>query len=223
MLAFLLVLGFPLILMLGYGLAHVLTRHNRRLLLGALGFFLFLALLTIPLTAVLVDKPQMLENVLAWQTWTPAWIAAGIVSGMLLWALQRILTRREVPTSESPIWVGPQGWGGFGLLLLPVACIVLAEELVWRGFLMTAIGLPLSSAAFALHHYHFGARHVVFAFLAGLVWGGLFLVADELWPALASHMTYNALAWARLRKRASGPAHQSDEDRFPVAKTSPTP
>jgi membrane protease YdiL (CAAX protease family) len=210
MLALIIVLAFPLILAIGYALAFLLTGRDRRVLLGPVGFALYLVLLSFPLTAVLVEMPEMLAKALVWHTWTPAWIVAGIVTGLVLWAFQRFLVRRDVPTSESPIWVGPPGWSGFALLMLPVAYIVVAEEVVWRAYLMRVIGLLLSSAAFALHHYHFGARHVVFALLAGMVWGGLLQFVDELWPALASHMTYDVLAWAYLRRRASSVPRPSE-------------
>jgi membrane protease YdiL (CAAX protease family) len=203
MLALIIVLAFPLILTLGYPLAFLLTGRDRRVLLGPVGFVLYLFLLSFPLTAVLVEAPEMPAEMLVSHMWTPAWIVAGIVTGLVLWAFQRILVRRDMPTWESPIWVGPPGWSGFALFMLPVAYIVVAEEVVWRAYLMSVTGLLLSSAAFALHHYHFGARHVAFALLAGMVWGGLLQIAEELWPALASHMTYDVLAWAYLRRRAS--------------------
>jgi hypothetical protein len=72
------------------------------------------------------------------------------------------------------------------------------------------LGLPLSAAAFALHHYHFGLRHVVFSFLAGLVWGGTFMLAENLWPSVASHLVYNALAWRHMRQSASEAARATD-------------
>jgi membrane protease YdiL (CAAX protease family) len=122
-----------------------------------------------------------------------------VAAGLALWGVAVVLPRRAA-ADASPVWVGPGGRIGFLLLLVPVACIVLAEELVWRGFLMPKIGLILSSAAFALHHYHFGLRHVSFSFLTGLAWGGLFWAAGDLWPSIASHLSYNALAWRHLRQ-----------------------
>src|SRR5262249_36491767 len=156
-----------------------------------------------PLIAVLVASPELPARVLAWDpVWSAVWLVVGLAVGVVLWAGQIALQRRGRVTDASPIWVGPPGRLGFGLLLVPVGCIVLAEELVWRGFLVPAIGLPLSSAAFALHHYAFGLRRVAFSFFSGLVWGGLFLLArGDLWPALASHLLYNALAWWHLRRQ----------------------
>ncbi len=210
MVTLLIVLAFPLVLAVGYGLAFVLSGRDARVLAGPAGFLLYLALLEVPLVVVLAAYPELPGEVLAWRAWAPAWLALGLVVGLALWGAQLVLRRRQPPPrGASPVWVGPPGRLGFALLLVPVACIVLAEELVWRAFLLPAfgpplVGLPLSSAAFALHHYHFGLRHVAFAFLAGLAWAALFLAAGgDLWPGLASHMLYNALAWRYLRNQAA--------------------
>jgi membrane protease YdiL (CAAX protease family) len=214
------VLCFPLILTAGYGLAYFLSGRNRRFLLGPAGFVLYLALLAIPLVAVIAHRPALPGEVLTWGDWTAVWLVAGLAAGLVLWGAQFLLQRRGPVEDVSPIWVGPPGWAGFLLLMVPVAYIVVAEELVWRGFLLPAlgrpaVGLPLSSLAFALHHYHFGARHVVFSLFAGLVWGVLFLASGDLWPAVVSHLSYDALAWGYLRRRAApssavtGPARRS--------------
>src|SRR5262249_51484476 len=78
--------------------------------------------------------------------------------------------------------------------------VVVAEEVVWRGYLTPEIGILFASAAFALHHFHFGWRHVLFAAVAGLLWGALFRIEDGLYSPIAAHLTYNALAWAWLRR-----------------------
>jgi membrane protease YdiL (CAAX protease family) len=198
----LLVLGFPLILLAGYALVFVLSGRNASLLAGPIGFLLYLALLAIPLIALLVARPELPGEVLVWRRWTAGWIMVGAASGMALWGMRWLLRGQAEETTASPIWLGPAGRLGFAVLMVPVTYLVVAEELVWRGYLLPEIGLLLSAGAFALHHYHFGARHVLFAFFAGLVWGGLFVLFHELWPSIASHLTYNALAWGYLRRRA---------------------
>jgi membrane protease YdiL (CAAX protease family) len=85
--------------------------------------------------------------------------------------------------------------------MLPVAVIVAIEEIVWRGFLQPQITLIPAAVAFALHHYFFGWRHVLFAFLAGIAWGLLFWASGSLWPPIASHLAYNILAWREMRRR----------------------
>jgi membrane protease YdiL (CAAX protease family) len=194
------VLGFPLILTAGYGLAFVLSGRNVRLLGGAVGFLLYIALLTIPLIAVLLARPNLPGSALAWLPATPWWLVAGAAAGLALWGVQLAAPGRT-PDASATVWVGPPGPGGFALVMLPVCYVVFAEELVWRGFLVPEVGMPLSAAAFALHHYHFGLRHIVFTIGAGLVWGALFLLADTLWPAVVSHLTYNALAWRWMRRK----------------------
>jgi membrane protease YdiL (CAAX protease family) len=200
MLTLVIVLAFPAILFLGYGTAYALLRRKPEVLTGAWGFVLYLALLTIPVVAVLLDSPRALAERFVVSIWTPAWIAAGVAAGLTLWGVQRLVARRE--KDEARVWAGPPGWGGYFLLMLPVGYVVVAEEVVWRGYLTTEIRVLFASAAFALHHYHFGWRHVVFAFAAGLAWGALFLAEDRLYSAITSHLTYNALAWAWMRRPA---------------------
>jgi membrane protease YdiL (CAAX protease family) len=200
----LIVLAFPAIVFAGYGAAYALLRRRPELLTGAPGFALYCALLTIPLVAVVLDSADRLRERFEFGAFTPAWAALGVAVGLALWGARWLTARRTA--GEARVWVGPPGRAGYALLMLPVAYVVAAEEVVWRGYLTPAVGLPLASAAFALHHYHFGWRHVLFAFGAGLVWGALFLLEDRLYACMASHLTYNALAWAWLRRRDSQPA-----------------
>lgn len=192
MIAFWVVLCFPLLLTAGYGLAFHLSGRDVRFVAGRPGFVLYLSLLSVPLVAVLFTRPEL--------PWTVSliWLPAGAASGLVLWWLQCNLPGRT-PDASSVVWTGPPGWMGYLLLLVPVAYIVVAEEIVWRGFLLPRVGLVLSSLAFALHHYIFGLRHLVFSFLAGLGFGGLYLTGS-LWPPIASHLVYNALAWRHLRR-----------------------
>jgi membrane protease YdiL (CAAX protease family) len=197
MVTFVIVLAFPAILFVAYGIAYVLLRRKREALEGALGFGLYCALLLVPAVAV-SGRPGLLAGCFAFSAWSPAWVAAGVAVAVALYAVQRLLARR-VP-EEPRVWVGPPGRWGFALLMLPVAYVVVAEEVVWRGYLTPEIGVPLASAAFALHHYHFGWRHVIFSFGAGLLWGALFRLEGGLYTPIASHLTYNALAWAWMRR-----------------------
>jgi membrane protease YdiL (CAAX protease family) len=204
MLALVLTLCFPLLLPVGYGLLFILTGRDPRVLAGPAGFILYLALLAVPFVAVIVSHPELPAKALAWPGTTPLSLAGGTVLGLVLWWLQLALPGRT-PNAGERVWTGPPGTVGFALLMLPVAYIVFAEEMVWRAFLIPAlgppaVGLPLSAAAFALHHYHFGPRHVAFSFLTGLALGGLYLLAETLWPAIVSHLMYNALAWRHMRR-----------------------
>lgn len=200
MLTLLVVLSFPLLLFVGYGLLFVLSGRDQRVMTGPAGFVLFVVLLTIPAGVVLGTYAGRVTEALAWHLSTTVWLPAGALVGLGLWGVQRWGLPGQTPEASARVWVGPPGRIGFALLLVPVAYIVLAEELVWRAYLMPELGLALSAAAFALHHYHFGLRHVIFSLLAGLVWGGIFMLAESLWPAVASHLVYNALAWRHMRR-----------------------
>jgi membrane protease YdiL (CAAX protease family) len=195
-----LVLCFPLLLTAGYGLLYLLSGRNVRLLTGAVGFALYVALLSVPLVAVLTTHLDRVRASLAWGANDALWVALGLAAGLALWPAQRWGLPGQTPDAGERVWVGPPGAAGFALLMLPVAYVVAAEEVVWRAYLVPELGLVLSSAAFALHHYHFGLRHVAFSFLAGAACGGLFVAAASLWPAIVAHLVYNALAWRHMRR-----------------------
>lgn len=208
-LTLLVVLSFPLILLVGYGILILLCGRDPSVATGPAGFLLYVALLTIPLGMVLATHYFRASAALAWRPSQVAWLPAGVLVGLGLWSVQRRGLPGRTPDASERTWVGPRGRIGFALLLLPVSYIVLAEEVVWRAYLAIELGVPISAAAFALHHFHFGLRHVVFSFLAGLVWGSLFNLAENLWPAVASHLVYNALAWRHMRRSASDPVPPS--------------
>jgi len=197
------VLSFPLVLVLAYGLVFVLSGRDQSVLTGPAGFLLYVALLTIPVGVVVGTEADRVWSALAWSASTITWLPAAALVGAVLWIVQRRGLPGWTPEASERVWVGPPGRIGFALLMIPVTYIVLAEEAVWRAYLVPELGLPLSAGAFALHHFHFGMRHVVFALVAGLAWGGLFILAENLWPAVASHVAYNALAWRHMRRAAS--------------------
>lgn len=200
MLTLLVVLTFPLLLGAGYTVLFLLSGRNVDTLTGPAGFLLYVLLVTIPAAFVLATHPGDLASAAAWRVSTLLWLLPAPLVGIALWGVQRWGLPGKTPEASERVWVGPAGPGGFALLLIPVGYIVLAEELVWRAYLVGQLGLPLSAAAFALHHYFFGLRHVVFAFIAGLVWGVLFALSESLWPGAASHFVYNALAWRHMRQ-----------------------
>ncbi len=194
------VLAFPGIVAAGYIVAHLLDPRPANAVRGLL---LYIALLCVPLAAVLLHDPGCAAGLLAAP---PLWILAGIASGPALWWLQTALPG-ETPDASGSVYTGPPGAGGFALVMLPVAFIVLAEEVIWRGFLQPRLTLLPAAAAFALHHLFFGWRHLAFSFLAGAAWGLLFWASDSLWPPAAAHVMYNALAWHAMRR--SHPLHRS--------------
>jgi membrane protease YdiL (CAAX protease family) len=205
------VLAFPFILMWGYGAAWWLSGRDVRALNGRAGLLLYASLLAIPLLAALLTRPEL--------SWDPAplWAIGGGLAGWALWHVRRLMGGLA---TTAPVWVGAPGWAGYLWLMVPVAYIVTAEEVVWRGYLLPKVGLVLSSLAFAAHHYFFGLRHTAFSFLAGLAWGGLFLGSGSLVPPVASHLVYNALAWRYMRSLG---AHSSGTSSEPSAAKNPAP
>jgi membrane protease YdiL (CAAX protease family) len=93
----------------------------------------------------------------------------------------------------------------FRALLSPLAdfeIVVLAaassigEEMFFRGALVPILGLLGSSAVFALLHIGPKARHLpwtISSFVAGLVFGQLFLWTGDLTGAVVAHFTVNFL------------------------------
>jgi membrane protease YdiL (CAAX protease family) len=204
MVTFVIVLAFPAITFAAFGVASSLLRHRPRALDGPLGWFLYCGLLLIPLAAILLARPDFLAARFAWRAWTPLWVAAGVAVALGLYGGELWRVGWQEP-DEPTIWVGPPGRRGYALMMLLVGYGVVAEEIVWRGYL-TEFGLAFASAAFALIHWHFGAWHLIFTFAAGLLWGSLMLFEEGLYGCVASHLTYNALVLARMRRRDSHPA-----------------
>jgi len=196
-LAIAVVLSFPGLVSAGYLAAHVLAP---RLATGAGGLALYVLLLCVPLAAVMAHDPSCAAGLLA----DPGpWLLVGVLSGPALWWLQAALPGKQ-PDASVAVYPGPPGAVGFALVMVPVALIVVAEEIVWRGFLQPRLTPGPAALAFALHHLFFGWRHFGFSFLAGLVWGALFAVSGSLWPGVVSHLIYNALAWREMRRGGAG-------------------
>jgi membrane protease YdiL (CAAX protease family) len=84
---------------------------------------------------------------------------------------------------------------GSEILVLAVASAV-GEEIFFRGALLPVIGLWGSSAIFALLHVGPKARFLPWtlsSFIAGLMFGQLFLWAGDLSGPVVAHFTVNAL------------------------------
>jgi membrane protease YdiL (CAAX protease family) len=205
------VFSFPLILFAGYGLLFFLSGRNLRVMIGPAGFLLYLVLLAIPTGFVLATHPGRVAEAFSWQKSQFLWVPAGVLLGLVLWCVQLWGLPGRTPDASERAWVGPEGKLGFPVLMIPVAYIVVAEEVVWRAYLIPEVGHLVAAAAFALHHYHFGLRHVAFSFLTGLALGGLFFLAGNLWPAIAAHLVYNVLAWRHMRRSARNRASTSSD------------
>jgi membrane protease YdiL (CAAX protease family) len=203
------VFSFPLIVFVGYGLLFFLSGRNMRVMTGPAGFLLYLVLLAVPTGFVLATHHSRVADAFTWDVYQLLWLPGGGLLGLVLWCVQLWGLPGQTPDASERTWVGPEGKTGFALLMVPVAYIVVAEEVVWRAYLIPEVGHLVAAAAFALHHYHFGLRHVVFSFLTGLALGGLFFLAGSLWPPVAAHLVYNVLAWRHMRRSARNRASAS--------------
>jgi hypothetical protein len=92
----------------------------------------------------------------------------------------------------------------FGPMTIPRAAALalssgVAEELLFRAALLPVVGLWLSSLLFGL--LHCGPRlsgWAVFAFLAGLLMGGLFLLTGGVLAPAGAHVVINGVQLIRL-------------------------
>lgn len=81
-------------------------------------------------------------------------------------------------------------------VIVLAAASSLGEEIFFRGALLPATGLVVSSAVFALLHVGPKARYLpwtVSSFVAGLMFGQLFLWSGDLTGAVVAHFTVNYL------------------------------
>lgn len=98
------------------------------------------------------------------------------------------------------VFGGYESWPLFILELLSTAVLVpVMEEFAFRGVLLTSLSLYgrgfaifLSALVFSLVHLDFA--NVVFAFLAGLVFGYLYVRTGNLWVTICIHALNNAIA-----------------------------
>lgn len=98
---------------------------------------------------------------------------------------------------------------GYNTALLLALVSAIGEELWFRGALQnffvgqfgTPIGLLIQAGLFAAGHPapgKAGRFYVAWAFAAGLIFGGLYLVSGSLMPGILAHFLYNAKGFAEL-------------------------
>jgi uncharacterized protein len=191
MAAFLLIVGFPLLLAVGFGglfaVAHAMGRG--RLSLDLTGTFLYPVLLAVPFAAALVvigrqgllaETGFAAPRIPGWGPWASlaGSAAAGAVLGFALFFnelltatwLQR-LTRGRPKGLQRALEGGSHDFASqqqgtpLPVLLIVSIFIVFAEELLWRGYLIhfftDALSLPLP-LALLLSAAAFGLNHAYF-------------------------------------------------------------
>lgn len=139
-----------------------------------------------------------------------AWSCAALALVLAVHGLTRIGVRRWVAlrraADDAREW-----FGGLGAARLWVLAAIsgLAEELLFRGWLLNEVGLVASSLIFGAVHVP-PARHwlawPVFAAVVGLALGGLCLGSGTLVFAVLAHAGINGLNLATLAGRRRGPA-----------------
>lgn len=207
-----LVAAFPLLLWLGYGAVFAVARARA----GRAGLawaqnaapLLFPVFLAVPLAAVLWHEPALLGLLHLQLPWAAAVLAGGVVLGAVLFHGESLLNawmaRRRGASA-------PDALEGFIFIpwLMPMLSVfvTLAEELIWRGFLIgelqqqglgTALALAVSALLFSLHHGHFGLHTAAYKGFCAIVWGLLFAATGSLLPGLLAHLAADLLAWRRM-------------------------
>ncbi|HEX4952754.1 MAG TPA: CPBP family intramembrane glutamic endopeptidase [Thermoanaerobaculia bacterium] len=234
MLAFFLTVGFPVVLGAGFGLVFMvgqaLGKGSR--LLERSGAYLYPVLLAIPLIACLVPAWRQgglealgfaLPRLGTLGTWTVVLVGSllGVAIGAALFynelavgtLVQRMVDRRRGITraleGRSREFAAEQRQGSLASILTISIFVVIAEEVLWRGFLPAFLkqrfGLSLvlagflAALSFGINHYYFGLRNVFLKGLSGAVWIVLFLATGSLLIPCVSHYTFEVLAWRRIR------------------------
>jgi membrane protease YdiL (CAAX protease family) len=228
----LLILGFPVVLAVGFAVLQAVAPQSAE----RHGLAFYLLLLLIPLGVVLSSADgRTVADELAWPWFFGlppglallAAFALGQFAGALLFFMEMHLTRRlhagavhrpllrRVLQGQSVSPSVPRSFTGGIVLLATTLAIVTAEEVLWRAFLIRHLAdaclltrwtaLVVSGLSFGSIHFHFGVRTVLFKSVAGLVWGGLYLLTASLWTPIVSHFLYNCLVWHHLGRNGKLP------------------
>ncbi|MBN2067675.1 MAG: CPBP family intramembrane metalloprotease [Candidatus Diapherotrites archaeon] len=81
------------------------------------------------------------------------------------------------------------------LLFYLLSARVLSEEIFFRGFLVKRAGVVVSALLFAAMHFGYGSHaEIAGAFILGVILGKAFQLNKNLYPNIAAHIAYNAIA-----------------------------
>jgi len=137
----------------------------------------------------------------------------GLASALLLygifWVGKWVLMGLFPSTSDQIAYVYQRGQGASPWLIGPLLLLISspAEEIYWRGLLQRVLvrrvgpmsGLLLATAGYALAYiWTLSAMLVLAAFVAGLVWGWIYLMERSLVPAIVSHSLWSLLVFVLL-------------------------
>ena len=84
------------------------------------------------------------------------------------------------------------------------------EEVTWRAYVLNAIGgvwgLLASAFGFGLHHLGSSWQHAIYAFVAGLILGGVYMKTGAFWGVFFAHGLYNftGIVWSILKAKGGG-------------------
>jgi membrane protease YdiL (CAAX protease family) len=96
---------------------------------------------------------------------------------------------------------------GWSLLVVTLIANSLAEEFVWRGFVLqrlkqmsgsAAFALVLSSFLFATYHMYQGFGNAALVMTSGLIWGASVLITKRIWPAVVGHTLHNIVVYSPI-------------------------
>ncbi len=235
MLAFVLVVGFPVLLGLAFGslYAFVSTRRGGMRRFEQAAVWLYPAVLALPVAAAgiwVAERGAAGAAGLAVPAFAglPGWgatlasVVVGVALGFALFGAELAAARalahqtggegtlhRAFEGQSQEFARGQRQAGSAPLLLLSVV-VVMAEEFLWRGFLLhalqTSFAVPatwavvISSLCFGINHYYFGLRNVLQKTISGACWAGLLLATGSLLAPVVSHLVFDLVALRRMRR-----------------------
>ncbi len=122
-----------------------------------------------------------------------AWVAVLLVLigiGVALWALGGENAVPKQPPAMVPFIAGLP----IGVRILISLSAGVVEEGFFRGFLQPRIGIPLSTAFFALAHLSYGQPFMLIGItLLSLIYAFLVRWRQNLWPAMAAHALFDGV------------------------------
>jgi membrane protease YdiL (CAAX protease family) len=139
--------------------------------------------------------------------------AAGfLVAGAIMALAMRLLPESWVRTFDVSRLLGEPGWRSWAFAILVSVLAPACEEIAFRGYLLTTLGLsrpaaravPLAALLFATIHLDPVRFPALLAL--GTLYGWLAWRAGSVWPAVAAHGVNNAVASLLFLVRGEAPA-----------------